>query len=93
MAGWSGDGDVHDVSRTPVVSFDPRLALGEGQRTLSWIWYTVSEQELQGNTKELEASEFLLRAWFNIKLRSRSSCGMGQNSCSSQSLAGGAYSA
>jgi hypothetical protein len=58
MAGWSGDGDVHDVVTTPVVRFDPRLALGEGQRTLSWIWYTVSEQELQGNSKEMQASEY-----------------------------------
>ena len=62
MAGWSGDDDIHDVVTTPVVTFDPRLALGEGRRTLSWIWYTMSEQDLQGNSKELQASEYWLSA-------------------------------
>ena len=54
---------IRDIARTPVLRLDPRLALGEGQRMLSWIWYTVSEQEIQGDSKELEASEYLWRAW------------------------------
>jgi hypothetical protein len=50
MAGLPEDANV------PVVSFDPRLALGEGQRSLSWIWYSVGEGELEGSPQEIEAS-------------------------------------
>ena len=52
MAGVVDQSSTDDLSTVPVVSFDPRLALGEGQRTLSWIWYTVSDQELQGSSQE-----------------------------------------
>ena len=58
MAGVVDQSSTDDLSAVPVVSFDPRLALGEGRRTLSWIWYTVSDQELQGSSQEVEASTY-----------------------------------
>ena len=57
MAGVVDDSSLTGVSNAPVIAIDPRLALGEGRRTLSWIWYSVSEQELQGSSQEVEASE------------------------------------
>ena len=58
MAGWTGDeGNVDKLAIAPVVTFDPRLALGEGRRTLSWIWYSVSETELEDGSPEVTASE------------------------------------
>ena len=30
----------------PSTEFIPGLAVGEGQRTLSWIWYTTTGEEL-----------------------------------------------
>ena len=58
MAGVTDDSSLTELSHAPVVVIDPRLALGEGRRTLSWIWYSVSEQELQGSSKEVEASKY-----------------------------------
>ena len=57
MAGLT-DTAANDVPNTRMVAFDPRMALGEGRRTLSWIWYTVSERELQGDPKEVAACGF-----------------------------------
>jgi len=54
MAGWTDD--AIETMNTPVVAFDPRLALGEGQRTLSWIWYSVSERELEGDSRDVAAA-------------------------------------
>jgi len=56
MAGLPEDGGVKEVEAVPMVAFDPRLALGEGQRRLSWIWYSVSEGELHEGSPEVEAS-------------------------------------
>jgi hypothetical protein len=56
MAGMT-DESGDDVPNTRVVAFDPRTALGEGRRTLSWIWYAVSEQELLSDPKAMAASE------------------------------------
>lgn len=53
MAGLPENGPI---ANTPVVSFDPRLALGEGRRSLSWIWYLASEGELEGTSQGVEAS-------------------------------------
>jgi len=58
MAGIVDQGSTDDLSTVPVVAFDPHLALGEGRRTLSWIWYTISDQELQGSSQEVEASTY-----------------------------------
>jgi hypothetical protein len=56
MAGLTEGEVINELDNVPMVSFNPILALGEGRRTLSWIWYSVSDGELQGNTKEVEAS-------------------------------------
>jgi hypothetical protein len=37
-----------DLDNIPTVRVDPVLQLGEGRRTLSWLWYSVSESELNG---------------------------------------------
>ena len=34
----------------PPTLFTPHLAVGEGHRTLSWIWYSTSNDEILGNT-------------------------------------------
>jgi len=52
--GWLTDDKVIDrLKNALVVPFNLILALNEG---LSWIWYSVSDDKLQGNTKEVEAS-------------------------------------
>ena len=56
MAGVADDNSLTGLPNAPVIAIDPRLALGEGRRTLSWIWYSVSEKELQGSSQEVEAS-------------------------------------
>jgi hypothetical protein len=63
MAGLSDAADAD--SNAPMVQFDPRLALGEGKRTLSWIWYSVSDEELRGNSPNVHASEFQRRVWMH----------------------------
>lgn len=50
MAGFTDeqiDGELDGAPNMPTVQFDPVLALGEGSRQLSWIWYTISDQERQ----------------------------------------------
>jgi hypothetical protein len=59
MAGLAEDEIITELENRPVVSFNPKLAVGEGRRTLSWIWYSVSEVELEGRAKEVEASKSL----------------------------------
>jgi hypothetical protein len=34
----------------PLTMFNPHLAVGEGHRTLSWIWYSTSNDEIIGDT-------------------------------------------
>ena len=34
----------------PLTMFNPQLAVGEGHRTLSWIWYSTSNDEIIGDT-------------------------------------------
>jgi histone H3/H4 len=36
--------------RLPPTLFNPHLAVGEGNRTLSWIWYSTSNDEILGDT-------------------------------------------
>jgi len=43
----------------PVTTFNPHLAIGEGYRTLSWIWYSTTGTELhKGFSTEAYASLF-----------------------------------
>jgi hypothetical protein len=41
----------------PVAPPNPRAALGEGKRVLSWIWYTISKNELGEDDSTVERSE------------------------------------
>ncbi|KDQ23965.1 hypothetical protein PLEOSDRAFT_1023882, partial [Pleurotus ostreatus PC15] len=52
-----GLGVTSGQENVPTVAFGRSLALGEGRRTLSWIWYTITDEELLG-TGEVHA--FLL---------------------------------
>lgn len=48
MAGFTDEqieGELDGAVNMPTVQFNPVLALGEGSRQLSWIWYTVTEGE------------------------------------------------
>jgi hypothetical protein len=56
MAGLPEQGGIEEVEAAPMVSFNPRLALGEGHQRLLWIWYSVSKRELRGGSPEVEAS-------------------------------------
>jgi len=56
MAGLTEDEVVNELESAAVVSINPVLALGDGRRTLSWIWYSVSDGELQVNN-EVERSK------------------------------------
>lgn len=52
MAGLGPDlsaGQKDDFEALPETSFTPRLAVGEGHRTLSWIWYTTTSKEVDDN--------------------------------------------
>jgi hypothetical protein len=53
MAGISTDyTSVDDIPNQdlPPTLFNPHLAVGEGHRTLSWIWYSTSNEEITGDT-------------------------------------------
>lgn len=65
LAGMSDEiveGELHGMGTTsgqeniPTIAFNRSLALGEGRRTLSWIWYTVTDEELAG-VGEVQACE------------------------------------
>ena len=59
MAGLSPGllaGQKDNFDDLPETSFDPKLAVGEGHRTLSWIWYTTSSEEVD-NDRFTEACE------------------------------------
>jgi hypothetical protein len=43
-----------DFVNVPIMTFDPHLAIGEGYRTLSWVWYSATGKEL-GNEKSMIA--------------------------------------
>jgi hypothetical protein len=57
MAGLSPEDDIGDQLPVPVMSINPGLALGEGRRKLSWIWYSVGEGDLDDGSGRVEASE------------------------------------
>jgi hypothetical protein len=63
MAGLTENSSDNNLN-APVVPFDPRLALGEGRRTLSWIWYSVSDRELQ-NDAACTSLVISLYIWIN----------------------------
>jgi hypothetical protein len=50
MAGISSDSTSTDDNLLnqdlPPTFFNPHLAVGEGHRTLSWIWYSTSNDEM-----------------------------------------------
>ena len=49
MAGLSSDpnpGQLDDIDDLPETTFHATLAVGEGHRTLSWIWYTTTGKEV-----------------------------------------------
>ena len=35
-----------DFVNVPITTFNPHLAIGEGYRTLSWVWYSTMGKEL-----------------------------------------------
>ncbi|KAF9488152.1 hypothetical protein BDN71DRAFT_1499587 [Pleurotus eryngii] len=43
-----GHGVTSGQENAPTVAFNRSLALGEGRQTLSWIWYTVTDEEILG---------------------------------------------
>ena len=54
MAGLSPLADLpvgkkDDFEVLPETLFNPKLAVGEGHRTLSWIWYTTTSKEVDDN--------------------------------------------
>ena len=50
MAGLSTtSGASEDNQDLPLTFFNPHLAVGEGHRTLSWIWYSTSNDEIGDN--------------------------------------------
>ena len=88
MAGMTDDSS-NDVPNAPVVVFDPRTTLGEGRRTLSWIWYAVSKRELQGDLKEMAAGESFVEPLMRTVTNNIRSppCRVGQEPCTSRTLA------
>ena len=60
MAALPDDPMIDGQEALPVVAIDPKLAVGEGRRKLSWIWYTVGEAELCDGSGQVEASEVRL---------------------------------
>lgn len=64
MAGLSPDlpaGQKDDFEVLPETSLNPTLAVGEGHRTLSWIWYTTTSREVDDNrfTEACEQIQYL----------------------------------
>jgi hypothetical protein len=46
---YTGVDDIPSQGLPPTL-FNPHLAVGEGHRTLSWIWYSTSNDEIMGDT-------------------------------------------
>ena len=63
MAGLT-ENSSDDNLNAPVVPFDPRLALGEGRRSMSWIWYSVSDRKLQDDAA-CKSLVIFLYIWFD----------------------------
>ncbi|KAF8230323.1 hypothetical protein L208DRAFT_1282724, partial [Tricholoma matsutake] len=51
-------GQTENFEALPETLFNPKLAVGEGHRTLSWIWYTTTSKEVNNNSFT-DACEFL----------------------------------
>jgi hypothetical protein len=59
MAGLSALNDDLPIRDLPPTLFNPHLAVGEGHRTLSWIWYSTSNDEIGDNTTRIGSCEYL----------------------------------
>ena len=63
MAGISTSSDDNLLNQElPPTSFNPYLAVGEGHRTLSWIWYSTSNDEIEGEntlTTQIGSCKFI----------------------------------
>jgi hypothetical protein len=57
MASLPEMGSIDQYLNALVITFNPQLALGEGQCTLLWIWYLASEEKLRDDSPEVHASE------------------------------------
>jgi hypothetical protein len=64
MAGISSLDERDDLpkrdSELPPTLFNPHLAVGEGHRTLSWIWYSTSNDEIGDNTTRIGSCKFFI---------------------------------
>ena len=60
MAGISALDDRLGHSELPPTLFNPHLAVGEGHRTLSWIWYSTSNDEIGDNTTRIGSCKFFI---------------------------------
>jgi hypothetical protein len=92
MAGLSPDlavGQNDDFDALPGMSFNPKLAVGEGHRTLSWIWYTMTNKEVNDN-RFTDACEQTNPQWNLITLTAwhRSLCRVAEMSCESSQVEG-----
>ena len=47
------------TDNVPAGTFNPHLAMGEGYRTLSWIWYSTTGGEIN-NSVSMGASKYLV---------------------------------
>lgn len=60
LAGLSDEpvlGELDGIEDLPATTATPHLAVGEGHRTLSWIWYSTTGEEFDSNAFA-EACEF-----------------------------------
>lgn len=57
----------------PLTLFNPRLAVGEGHRTLSWIWYSTSNEEIEcETTTRIGSCKFFANTRYHWQLKSYS---------------------
>lgn len=69
MAGFTEDqimSELDGAVNMPTVQFDPVLALGEGTRQLSWIWYSISDRERQMG--DVDSCKFCLLSHASVSL-------------------------
>lgn len=71
MAGLDEDptaGENSDIDYLPETVFNPHLRVGEGHRTLSWIWYSTTSEEVD-HSAFTEACEYLCSVCNSTQLK------------------------
>ena len=66
----STGGGLDENQELPTTVFNPHLAVGEGYRTLSWIWYSTSNDEIVLGDTRIGTRKFFILSIYKSQLKS-----------------------